>query len=304
MRTVGAPLASRGAAVRARATRNDAHAHVWPSVTDYTYAPEMIPPCAGDVDALLRAMDAASIARTMLVQPINVGFEHAYVREAVRAHPRRFVGCALANPSAGRDGVDALRALLGDGKTFRAARFNPALWPARASMDDDVGREMFSLCGDVGAVVGFMCFHGLRARREGDPRTSVEAIRNLCEAYPKTKVLIDHFGFCKGVEDESFGDLLALSAFENVMVKCSAHFRVRTSEDSTRAQLEALLEAYGANRLMWGSDFPFVTMEDGGYDGAAGIIPSQRERVGALASDAAFDAVLGGTFDALFPLET
>jgi predicted TIM-barrel fold metal-dependent hydrolase len=285
---------------RTRAMRNDAHAHVWPSMTSYAYAPEHIPPCVGDVDSILRVMDDVGVARTLLVQPINMAFDHAYVREAIRSHPTRFVGCALANPSAGSAGVEALRALL-ERDGFRAARFNPALWPRGHAMDDDIGREMYSLCGELGCVVGFMCFNGLRARRDGDPRTSVEAIRNLLEAYPKTKVLIDHFGFCKGVEDESFGDLLALSAFENVMVKCSAHFRVQTSETSTREQLEALLDAFGANRLLWGSDYPFVTMQDGGYERAFGIIPSQRASARALATDAAYDAVLGGSFDVLFP---
>lgn len=129
----------------------------------------------------------------------------------------------------------------------------------------------------------------------------MDAIRALCAYEPRTPVLIDHFGFTKGVDDENFEKLLQLGRdFKQVNVKCSAHFRVRVETedgaDSTRAQLERLLEVYGPDRLLWGSDYPFVTMEEGGYAGAVAVLGEQ------LACDPEVLAkIRGDNFLRLFP---
>lgn len=35
----------------------------------------------------------------LIVQPSNHMFDHSYVTKVIRAHPRKFVGCLLANPA-------------------------------------------------------------------------------------------------------------------------------------------------------------------------------------------------------------
>ena len=289
-----APARSRAVTMRAtQRTIVDAHVHVWPDASTFAYEEGKTPPCAGSHDRLIEEMDANGVRACLIVQPINLGFDHAYVDEAVRAHPGRFVGMALANP-ASESGTEDLRASLASG-TFRGARFNPALWPEGEGMDGEVGKRMFRACAETTppAVVGFMCFHGLHLH--------LDAIRALCAYEPRTPVLIDHFGFTKGVDDENFEKLLQLGRdFKQVNVKCSAHFRVRVETedgaDSTRAQLERLLEVYGPDRLLWGSDYPFVTMEEGGYAGAVAVLGEQ------LACDPEVLAkIRGDNFLRLFP---
>ena len=63
-------------------------------------------------------------------------------------------------------------------------------------MTDEGGVAMFELCGERRATVGFMCFHGLHRH--------VEDIKELMRASPRTPVMIDHFGFCKGVDDPNW----------------------------------------------------------------------------------------------------
>ena len=156
-------------------------------------------------------------------------------------------------------------------------RFNPGLWPSGTKMTDRVGREMFALCGERNAPVGFMCFHGLDL--------SIEEIETLCTDYPETPVLMDHFGFCKGARDPNWR-LLGLARFPQVSVKASAQFRVTPEGangaswpySSTGEQLRELIDTFGAERVVWGSDFPFV-LEQCGYSGetpAAGIIARPR----------------------------
>jgi len=75
-------------------------------------------------------------------------------------------------------------------------------------MTDAVGRAMFSKAGELGAVVGFMCFKGFLLHAD-----DIEA---LCTDYPATTVLIDHFGFCKGTQGDDWARLLSLARFPQV----------------------------------------------------------------------------------------
>lgn len=219
-------------------------------------------------------------------------------------YPGRFVGCCLADPSPGGGGAEALsRLLLGGGKegkegggVFRAVRFNPGLWSEGERMTNDVGKAMFRLAGERGAAVGFMCFHGLHLH--------LEDIRALCSEFPDTPVLVDHFGFCKGVEDPNWASLMSLAAFPQVTVKASAHFRAVPDGaadagwpyPTTGPQLRQLLDAFGHSRVVWGSDFPFVS-EQCGYERAAAIV----DACGAGLSPEEREAVMGGNLLAMFP---
>jgi predicted TIM-barrel fold metal-dependent hydrolase len=214
----------------------DAHLHVWPTPGEYSYVAGKEPPASlaesATTEALLERFATSGVYGALIVQPINLMFDHKYIQTAIATHPGRFVGCCLADPSVGGGGVEQLARLLksrdGAGEVgeggggFRAVRFNPGLWPEGERMTNDVGRAMFRLAGARGAPVGFMCFHGLHLH--------VEDIRALCTEFPDTPVLMDHFGFCKGVEDDTnWPALLSLAQFPQVTVKASAQFRVLPS---------------------------------------------------------------------------
>ena len=280
-----------------RAMKLDAHLHVWPSPSAYAYAPGKEPPAGlaerSTAEALLQQCERAGVHGALIVQPINLMYDHAYVAEAVRAHPGRFVGCCLADASVGGGGAATLGDLLAPRGPFRAVRFNPGLWPEGARMTDEVGKAMFALAGERGAYVGFMCFHGLHLH--------VEEIRDLCAEFPKTRVLMDHFGFVKGVEDPNWLALLSLAEFPQVCVKASAQFRVapegeRWPYESTGPQLRGLLDAFGPERVVWGSDFPYVE-EQCGYERASEIVGN----CGAALSAEEAEAVMGGNLARMFP---
>jgi predicted TIM-barrel fold metal-dependent hydrolase len=59
--------------------------------------------------------------------------------------------------------------------------------------------------------------------------------------------------------------------------------------------VKQLVEAYGAKRLMWGSDFPFV-VEECGYTNAANTL----EELDVLSGEE-LEWVMGGTLASLFP---
>ena len=102
-------------------------------------------------------------------------------------------------------------------------------------------------------------------------------------------------------DDKAFGELCALGRkHKNLYLKLSAHFRV-SSQDAPHTDLQprfdAAVDAFGADRLMWGSDFPFVQL-NGGQQAS---LEAVRKFSSALAPEAQ-DAILGGTARRLFRL--
>ncbi|CAI5981195.1 unnamed protein product [Closterium sp. NIES-65] len=246
----------------------DAHLHVWANEAEartFPFHPGQEPTIPGDVALLLKSMDEAGVQGAIITQPINHKFDHSYVTHAMRQHPSRFIGSCLADPTAGGGGARELERLIQE-EGYQCVRFNPYLWPDGEKMTNGVGQEMFSRAGELGAPVAFMCFKGFHLH--------ADEIEQLCTAHPHTRVILDHFGFCRNPNHPSataadrttWNRLLSLARFPQVYVKTSAHFRVSREPypySDTWEQVQDLIKTFGAHRLLWGSDFPFVVMECG-----------------------------------------
>lgn len=102
---------------------------------------------------------------------------------------------------------------------------------------------------------------------------------------------------CDDLEGEAWAALLGLARFPQVYVKASAFFRVSKEPPpypDAAAALRRLLDVFGAQRCMWGTDAPWVN-EQCGYSAAWGLLEAwgnvRDDEVGWL---------MGGTVDALF----
>ncbi|ERN06286.1 uncharacterized protein LOC18434478 [Amborella trichopoda] len=240
-------------------------------------------------------MEEAGVDGALIVQPINHLFDHSLVTSVLKKHPSKFIGCLLANPAEDGTGINECENLvLKDG--YRAVRFNPNLWPSGQKMTNEIGRGLFSKAGELGVPIGFLCMKGLDLH--------LAEIEELCTSFPSTKVILDHLGFCKpptsDKEKKVFSDLLNLSRFPQVYLKFSALFRVSRKfhpfEDLSPL-LSQLISSYGANRVMWGSDFPYVVPECG-YREAKDAVSYIASQVPLSPSD--LEWVLGRTVMHLF----
>ncbi|KAL1565331.1 4-sulfomuconolactone hydrolase-like [Salvia divinorum] len=243
----------------------DSHLHVWASpqqaAEKYPYFPGQEPTLPGHAEFLLECMEQAGVDSALIVQPINHKFDHSYVTSVLKKYPSKFFGCCLANPAEDGTGVKQMESLISE-DGYRAVRFNPYLWPSGQLMTNEVGKAMFAKAGKLGAPVGFMCMKGLDLH--------LSEIEELCTEFPSTVVLLDHLAFCKPPknyeEEQVFSKLLNLSRFPQVYVKLSALFRVSRCpypyEDLSDI-VTKVVSSYGANRIMWGSDFPYVVPECG-----------------------------------------
>jgi len=299
---LAARAVSRAATPRAT-MRLDGHVHVWapPKLADkYPYVGQLAgaagaePPIEGTMEQLLEQMDAADVQGALIVQPGCHQFDHSYVSHALKRYPDRLVGCLLADPSPSGSGAAAISKLAKEG--YRAVRFNPYLWPDGEKMTNKEGREMYKLAGELGLPVGHMPFKGLL--------NHIEEIETLLKEYPQTTCIIDHYGFCNARMGEDFERLLTLAAFPQVYVKVSAHFRVSNEEFpyvDLRTQIRRLVNAFGAHRVMFGTDFPWV-MDKCGYVNAWSVI-EEGDKVtnSSLLTDEEKQFLYSGTLLSLLP---
>ena len=281
----------------------DSHLHVWATAEEassnfpYASADQTPPPNlqnVGSPESLLEQMKEAHVDGALIVQPINHKFDHSYVTNAMKKYPTKFKGMLLHDPSLSSElAVERLEELVLSG--FVGVRFNPYLWADGEIMSEDggCGLAVYKRCADLKVPVGVMCFKGL-----GLHMNDIEA---LISKSPDTVLILDHLGFCALNDDgdKAFEQLLSLAKHPNVYVKVSALFRNTGDVDSfpfekvKNERFIPLMEAFGAGRLMVGSDFPFVLETEGSYKGAIDTVRSWVD-----GSDC--NAVMGGTAEKLF----
>lgn len=276
----------------------DSHLHVWASSAEsatFPYAPNQTPPDplldVSSTSSLLEQMSQAGVDGALIVQPINHKYDHRYVEDAMKDHPQKFKGMLLFDPSS--LDVDTALAkfeeLILQG--FVGVRFNPYLFEGKMS-DNIAAVKIFKRCAELNVPVGIMCFKGIELHYDD--------IECLCNLSPETVVILDHFGFASVNNQDQFDKVLSLKE-RNVVIKISALFRqgdpgAPKYEKVRSERFEPLLEAYGADRLMFGTDFPFVTQEEIGYKGAVDTVSSW---MSARSLDEK-NAVMGGTAERLF----
>ena len=225
---------------------------------------------------------------------------------------RRLTGCLLADPTAGAEaGCAAMDELAADG-CFRFVRFNPYLFPGAPAdgaggMAGAVGRALYRRAGELSLPVGVMAFRGVLPL-EAD-------ILALMRDSPRTAMVLDHFGFagaaapadasapCDTEEWRAVGRIMRASA--NAYLKLSALDRqaglLAPGPEGRYAGVQALVrdavESFGADRLMFGTDFPFVDDEGNAQYGAARRVVESTP--GLSASDV--EMIMGGTICRLLP---
>lgn len=280
----------------------DSHLHVWANSQEalaFPYAEGQNPPPslqdAASTSRLIQTMQENGVDGALIVQPINHKFDHSYVQTAIQQYPDRFKGMLLLDPSLSvEQAVSTLEDLALKG--FVGVRFNPYLWPKQddnpkapwkpMSTPGESGLAVYKRCGELHMPVGVMCFQGLQWHYDD--------IIQLLESSPPTTLILDHFGFTSLTPDgdAAFQQLLKLAKYPQVVVKISALFRLQDNPPYSRVKTERfdpLLATFGPERLMFGSDFPFVLEQAPSYGGMKDIVSSWIE------DGAAKDKIMGGT---------
>jgi hypothetical protein len=249
-------------------------------------------------DRWVRELDAHGVERAALISSVP-GDEESVAVAAAR-HPDRCVGLCMLDPTADGAARRASHAL-----TARGLR-GLCLFPAMHGFDLG-GREVRTVVEAAAARPGSVVFvHcgmlsvGVRARlglpsrfdlRRGQPLDLLP----LAQAFPDVPFLVPHFG--AGLLREA---LLLADACPNVYLDTSSSNRWMTYTPGLTLEgvFRAAAAVAGPERLVFGTDSSFFPR---GWQ--RGVLDAQREAMTAAGlDDDARAAVLGGTFDRLFPL--
>ena len=272
----------------------DAHVHIWtPDLEKYPlgrgFGIERLKPPSFTVEELLAECRPHGVTRVVLVQNTFDRDDHSYLLDAMRAFSGTFGGVALVDPERSRDPVGEMKSLAGRG--IRGFRLRARAETAGEWIDAPVVRQMWQAAAEAGHWI--CCLADEQA---------LPAIRRMCEAFPETPVVIDHFGrigVTGIIEEASLKELLAMADLETVHVKTSAFYALGKKAapyTDLGPMIRQLRDAYGAERLMWASDCPYQVQKGHNYGDSIALI---RDRLDFL-TESDKNWMLRGTAEKVF----
>jgi predicted TIM-barrel fold metal-dependent hydrolase len=245
----------------------------------------MRPAEEASAETLLDVMAQHGVAQAIIVQPSNYGYDHAYVTDCLSRFPGRFGAVALLDfraPDVAKTVAD-LRT-----RGFRGVRLylyheddlswvGPEIDPAMAAIGD---RNM------IVTVFG--------------PWQAMERVVGLARRYPTVRFVIDHLGHPDVGRAETWLAVLRLADLPLMHIKVSDLPHLSRQEypyADAFPFVEAVHAAFGAQRMMWASNFPHI-MRQTGYDRALRLVAAALPDV----SEADRSWMMGGTASALWQL--
>ncbi|MFC7078348.1 amidohydrolase family protein [Haloarcula halophila] len=249
----------------------DTHTHAWGPATDdhpWVNGPILDLVDAFDVhtvytaDRLLADMDRNGIDEAVVVgYPICDWTDNWYTREVV-AESDRLSGIVMLDPFAEDAPAHLRQCLETDGVLgFRLGAACPydRMWetfdPDATWLRESLQETAFwDAAVETDAVVQLLCDH-----------SQLDQALEVVEAYPELTYLFDHFAHAgpeTPIESGTFAQFADLATYDNVAVKVSeiphmsdAAFPYTDMHDHVRW----FLDAFGRDRVVWGSDFPNVS---------------------------------------------
>jgi predicted TIM-barrel fold metal-dependent hydrolase len=131
---------------------------------------------------------------------------------------------------------------------------------------------------------------------------ALPAVQQMCAKFSKTPVVLDHFariGVSGKVDDADLDRLCRLADSPQVSVKTSAFYALgqkKAPYTDLAPMIRRLRDAYGAQRLMWGSDCPYQVEKGHTYADSIALI---RDRLDFL-TPADKESILRKTAEKLF----
>lgn len=250
----------------------DAHFHAW-SDDDVRYPLAVVPSLAlrpvklFGPNEVLAQVTPHGCDRVVLIQISFYGTDNRYMLDVIAERPSIFRGVAVVDPRSPEVAAE-MRRLRPQG--VRGFRIEGLSGDLDAWLDHPGYAEMFACAAaEKMAICPLMKPAGL------------PALSRMCDCFPETTVVIDHFSLVGGggVIDPTHVELLTgMSRHPNVNVKLSAFYglgKAKAPHDDMIPLIRRVFDAFGPARLMWASDGPFQAFR-GSYDAGISIV---RDRV-------------------------
>ncbi len=275
----------------------DAHSHIWPPETDKFplvagQTKKDLNPSSFTDDELMAIARPEGVGRVVLIQHSGYHlFDNSYLIDAVRRHPKLFRIVGMVDdhqPDAGT----AMKKLLPQGVTgFRITPFIRKGAYADLWLKTDGMGEMWKTGAETKQA---MC-----CLINAEQLAGIDA---MCERFPDTPVVIDHFariGVDGQMRDDDIKLLTRLARHKQTSVKISAYYALgqkRPPHFELIPMIKRLYEAFGAQRLMWASDAPYQIQGVNNYKASISLVRDTLDFI--TAED--FEWLLGKTAERVF----
>lgn len=228
----------------------DGHAHVFDRALALTEGRRYTPHYDATLAQWLGHLDTHGLSHGVLVQPSFLGSDNRHLLAAIAQAPQRLRGVVVVEPGIAAAELERLHH-----QGVVGVRLNLMGKP----LPDLTAAPWQALLGTVAELGWHVELH-----------RQVEDIPGLCQVLRARgcRVVIDHFGrphASFGVAHPTFQRLLEWGSDGQVWVKVSALYRLGGTPQQNlgfaRQALPRLLEHFGAQRLVWGSDWPHTQHE-------------------------------------------
>lgn len=203
------------------------------------------------VETLVAEMDAAGVAKAAVVHSSTTyGFDNSYVVDACNAYPDRLIAVGSVDVLAA-DAVDTIRHWVTTGlaglRVFTGGstkEFDPS------ELDDPHAYPAWELLGELGLT---MC---IQTGPVGLP-----AVTALAKRFPGVPIILDHLGrpdVTDGPPYLAAQSLFDLAPIENIYLKLTPRIMGDSIKGAATPEtlFPKIVEAFGAKRLAWGSNYP------------------------------------------------
>ena len=244
---------------------------------------------AVDAAGLRDAMRRAGVARSVVVQSSTTyGHDNSYVLDSVRANLDCFLGVFSVDIAAD-DAVTRIQQWTAAGLSgLRVFIAGHTAADRSIRLDDPRAFPVWTYCSEQRIPV---C---VQLRADGLPQLDAVLTR-----FPEAIVLLDHFArpqLDDGPPYRRAGALFALARHPGLHFKYTTH-NVRESREAPATQASfsrSVVDAFGAQRIAWGSNFPASA------GGLGQLLAEALEATASLTSDER-DWIFSRTAHALYP---
>lgn len=234
-------------------------------------------------------MDQAGIAQSVLVQATTCyGYDNSYVLDSVRRWPDRFIAVGTFDPlpsGAGYRLAEAIGSGLSGVRLFTTGSTVQTQGEWFAAPETD---EFWRKAEELAITVCLQLRLG----------AATEQLISLLERYPRVRVLLDHMGYPAVTDSpaDAGAEVAALARHQGLHLKLTHRTLEPLHEPGDRAAefLQPVIDAFGADRIAWGSNRPAAEQSlpelvQLATDVLAVVSPTDR------------DQILAGTARSLYP---
>jgi predicted TIM-barrel fold metal-dependent hydrolase len=204
------------------------------------------------LEELLPRMDAAGVAKATLVQAFaGHGFDNRYTADSAARYPGRFVAVGMLDPVA-EDAVATMRRWVSE-HNVRGFRVRPGAW----AIDDPRTYPVWEAAAELAVPLVIW-----RVSPDLFP-----AYRTMLARFPNVKVAHDHSAHTSVADGPPYAaaqPLFDLACYPNLSIKFATNILINCLDAGYEPDgfLGCLVDAFGAERVMWGSNYPALHEPD------------------------------------------